>query len=247
MFFCIISLFVPLFLCQGIADAAEPGLIAYWPLDGDAEDATGGGNDGAITGGVQWVEGVQGQAAQFDNGSIDCGNDASLQVSPMSCMFWMKPLRDLAHDDVRINLVYHAKGPMFAYNNFNNQKGLDPPPGIVKVWVDTVGNIAKAEVFTKRTEWEAEVWYHLACTYDEKELVVYVDGVEAGRSPADGAIAARTSNFAIGSNVFPGGVDEVKLYDRALTAGEVVSFGGLAVEPADKLTSAWGDIKAEQE
>ncbi len=108
-FVCIISLTVSLFFCLSIANAAEPGLVAYWPLDGDAKDATGGGNDGVISGGVQWVEGVVGQAAQFDNGSIDCGNDASLQVSPMSCMFWMKPSQDLKHDDAAMIFVYHGK------------------------------------------------------------------------------------------------------------------------------------------
>ena len=53
----------PLYLNS--TDAAEKGLVVYWPLDGDAKDASGNGHDGVIQG-AKWVDGVEGKAAEFD-------------------------------------------------------------------------------------------------------------------------------------------------------------------------------------
>ncbi len=47
---------------------------------------------------------------------------------------------------------------------------------------------------------------------------------------------------------FPGVIDEVRIYDRSLTADEVIqNFGskvGLGVEPTDKLPIMWGKLKS---
>ena len=65
-----------------------------------------------------WVEGIFGEALEFDGatGWVDAGNAPGLAPSPMSCMFWMKPSKELGLDDPRANIVYYALGPMFAFN-----------------------------------------------------------------------------------------------------------------------------------
>ena len=42
-----------------------PSLVGFWPLDGDATDATGNGLDGAVSN-AQWVTGTYGLAISFD-------------------------------------------------------------------------------------------------------------------------------------------------------------------------------------
>ena len=237
---------VAAFICFGIASAAELGLVAHWPLDGDAKDITGNGNDGTVTGAVNWVEGFSRKAAEFTGGSIDCGNKEILAPSPMSCMFWMKPLKDYGPDDVRMNVVYYACGPMFALNpnHWDADLHAKRPLGSIMAWIcGPEPEVGTAAWTKKHTKWTAGTWYHLAMVYDEKSLVIYVDGEEEDRAVAAGPIKPRKNNFLIGSKEYTGVVDEVKLYDRALAASEVRGFV-TALEPQDSLTSTWGDIKS---
>jgi hypothetical protein len=55
------------FTFSGIAFAdINDGLLAYYPLDANANDASGNRNHGLENGGVSYVTGVIGQAASFD-------------------------------------------------------------------------------------------------------------------------------------------------------------------------------------
>ena len=85
----------------------------------------------------------------------------------------MRPGHDLGPKDPRFNIVCHAKGPMFSFNKKPGKGEPTGPKNTIRCWVDTIGKISKGTLFTKRNEWKAGVWYHLACTYDEKELVLY--------------------------------------------------------------------------
>ena len=79
-------------LCSDVTGATKEGLIAHWPLDGDAKDASRNGHDGVIQG-AKWVDGHTGKAAEFDGdkGWMNGSRKKTLEVSPMSCMFWMRP------------------------------------------------------------------------------------------------------------------------------------------------------------
>ena len=242
----IVLLAVSLALSFSVANLAEAGLVAYWPLDGNTDDVTGNGNDGILNGEAQWVEGVIGEALEFDGatGWIDAGNDPSLAPSPMSSTFWLKPSKDLDLTDPRANIVYYGLGPMFSFNKTPVADEPLGPPNTIRVWIDTLGDIPKGTLFTKQDTWIAGEWYHLACTYDESEFALYEDGVETGRVEATGAIGERKGVFRIGQ-MFPGTIDEVKLYDEALTAADVASeFGaGTSVEAQGKLTTTWAALK----
>ena len=242
----IVLLAVSLALSFSVANLAEAGLVAYWPLDGNTDDVTGNGNDGILNGETQWVEGVIGEALEFDGatGWIDAGNDPSLAPSPMSSTFWLKPSKDLDLTDPRANIVYFGLGPMFSFNKTPVADEPLGPPNTIRVWIDTLGDIPKGTLFTKQDTWIAGEWYHLACTYDESEFALYEDGVETGRVEATGAIGERKGVFRIG-HMFPGTIDEVKLYDEALTAADVASeFGaGTSVEAQGKLTTTWAALK----
>src|SRR6202023_2095995 len=73
----------------------------------------------------------------------------------------------------------------------------------------------------------ADVWQHVAATYDGSTMTIYVNGVSVGTPvSATGTINAVTNDLLIGKNIvngesFPGLVDEVELFDRALTQSEV--------------------------
>jgi hypothetical protein len=69
-------------------------------------------------------------------------------------------------------------------------------------------------------------WSHLAATYDGAILRLYVNGVEMGSQAVSGAIVASTLPLQIGGNAvwgeyFTGLIDEVRVYNRALSMSEI--------------------------
>jgi hypothetical protein len=69
-------------------------------------------------------------------------------------------------------------------------------------------------------------WSHLALTYDGGKLHLYVDGAQVSSRAATGAIRRTTDPLWIGGNhpygeYFEGVIDEVRIYDRALSRSAV--------------------------
>jgi hydrogenase maturation factor HypE len=79
-------------------------------------------------------------------------------------------------------------------------------------------------------------WTHLAATYDGATLRLYVNGTQVAAKALTGSLAAGTQPLRIGGNGvwgewFAGQLDEIRVYDRALTAAEVTSDMGRPVVP----------------
>ena len=72
-------------------------------------------------------------------------------------------------------------------------------------------------------------WSHLALTYDGRTIRRYVDGRPAGTRAYSGTLGGG-STLRIGDG-FRGRLDELRLYDRALTAAELRADMGNAVKP----------------
>jgi len=72
------------------------------------------------------------------------------------------------------------------------------------------------------------IWTHLAFSYDGATLRLYINGVQVGTQALTGPIAASTGSLRIGGNAvwgeyFKGLIDEVRIYNRALSAGEILA------------------------
>ena len=68
-------------------------------------------------------------------------------------------------------------------------------------------------------------WTHLAATYDGATLRLFVNGSQVGSRAISGAIRASTNPLRIGGNdweeYFSGRIDEVRIYNRALSQAEI--------------------------
>jgi hypothetical protein len=70
-------------------------------------------------------------------------------------------------------------------------------------------------------------WHHVAGTYDGSELKTYVDGILGVTVAHVGLIDVQTHNLTIGNNsqesgrFYDGAIDEVNIYDRALSKAEI--------------------------
>ena len=69
-------------------------------------------------------------------------------------------------------------------------------------------------------------WTHLAATYDGSTQRLYVDGNEVAKQPLSGSIQTSDQPLYLGGNpildeFFRGRIDEVRIYNRALSADEI--------------------------
>ena len=86
-------------------------------------------------------------------------------------------------------------------------------------------------------------WSHLATTYDGSTLRLYVNGAQVSSKPVTGAIVNGSGPLHVGGNAvwaewFSGQIDDLRVYNRALTAGELQTdmntpVGGTPPPPAD--------------
>jgi chitodextrinase len=98
----------------------------------------------------------------------------------------------------------------------------------------------------------ANTWAHLAATYDRATMRLYVNGVQVASRAQTGAIATSTNPLQIGGDsiygqYFAGRIDEVRIYNRALSAAEIQSDMNTALNAASPDTqppSAPGNLVA---
>ncbi|MFZ2149517.1 MAG: PA14 domain-containing protein, partial [Sedimentisphaerales bacterium] len=234
-------------LVLGLAAAtAVAELVAYYPLDEGsgtiAADASGNGYDGEIQGTPNWVNSKSGfgKALYFDGqnpatGWVNCGTwDTSENTGQLTIALWLR--WDGAVADVWQGIMGKrdewAEGQVVWYLEVNmesQQVGI----GRYGVYPDCGGRILP----------EGE-WAHVAAAFDGTTMVFYINGEETGRGnfslgeKTDATIEIGCDNQS-GWNSFHGAIDEVRIYNNALTPEQIqtVMIGQMPIaykpKPAD--------------
>jgi hypothetical protein len=71
-------------------------------------------------------------------------------------------------------------------------------------------------------------WFHVTMVHDGVDNIIYLDGQEVNRVPAPGTLNSTARPLGIGSNpiegmqYFTGALDDVKIYNKALTSAEIL-------------------------
>jgi glucose/arabinose dehydrogenase/PKD repeat protein len=202
------------------ANAASGLVAAYGFNQGSGTavtDSSGSGNSGT-TSGTTWATGGKfGSALSFNgsNASVTVPDSASLDLSAgMTLEAWVNPT---VIGGAWRTVVFKQTGGGMVYALYaNNDAGR--PIGQVNI-LGEQNAIGTAQV-------PLNTWTHLATTYDGATLRLYVNGTQVASKPQTGNIPASTGALRIGGNsiwgeYFAGLIDEVRVYSRALTAGEI--------------------------
>ncbi len=217
--------------CPGIEGSLGDGLVAYYPLDGNANDASGTGHDGELgaKGGAplpQVCSGTCAEAYSFMDGGRDTGN--WINVPSLQPTYFARYTVSASFKLNSLNrpsiLIYKGRSGGDVATNFKIAVSLD---GFV-VGEHEISGSDSVCVYSS-TSIELGHWYHVALTYDGAALRLYLDASETTISnPGDPADITRWA-VDIGSNgehdgFFDGSIDEVRIYERALSPCEIESL-----------------------
>jgi len=210
-------------LASGIGiSAPTSGLVAYWNFDevsgGTAGDSIGG-NTGILVNGPAWTTGKIGNALDFDgvDDYVNVGTNSALNITgDVTVSAWVKHDTSLGADVVvgklgNSLLPYSIRIDGNDYVNFDQMNGTAPQ-----------------STLTSNGKVPLGIWTHVAVVRSGGTRSIYINGtLDKGPTAYTKAGGASTVPFVIGnistigSDYFDGAIDDVRVYNRALSSFEV--------------------------
>ena len=211
------------------------GPIAVYSFNegtGTRVNDSAGNHDGTITG-ADWVEGKFGRALDFESGDRDIVEIPDSHDFDLSDAFtlqaWVRP----ETNGVWRFVIGKETSSFYSYSLY---AGADTnvPAGYV---ADRALSYSKVN---GASELPLENWSHLTLTSDSKDLRLYVGGTLVDTAVAKSAQSS-DSPLRIGGNqvnkYFDGAIDEVRIYNRALSAAEIDPTQTTIISPRPSYTS----------
>jgi hypothetical protein len=211
------------------------GLVAYYPFNGNANDMSGNGNDGVVNGATLLADrfGKQSSAMNFtgiDN-YIDCGSMPNLNNSNISLCGWIYTAPRTTSYEASVivtNIGNYSTGYGFQVDLNNDLTGLrfhyrtTPSSG---------NSIIANKAYTDSWKFFCAVTNH---TGTQNICLLFIDGkLVSTQSFSESINYTNINHFLIGNNIdgfrgleryFKGSIDDIRLYNRALTESEIVAL-----------------------
>lgn len=200
-------------------------MVAHYAFENNTEDSSGNGLHGTIVGNPIFVEGPAsfGTAMDFDGVGdyIDCGSDPAFDIADeIAVAAWANiisiPTQWVAivskgENAWRISNVGSSNAFHFGINIWSS------------AYPSVNGNTAVG----------TDEWHHVCGTYDGSSINIYLDGaIDGTLTNATTGIGTSTTNLFIGENpeetgrYWDGLIDEVTIYNRALSRAEILYLMG---------------------
>jgi Concanavalin A-like lectin/glucanases superfamily len=197
------------------------GLVGYWSFNEGggttATDFSGNENTGTLTGGPAWTSGKFGRALSFDgSNNIAISTPHGLNITSVTQSAWV-------YFPVSVTAGWQT---IVEYGRYGlNHYGL---------WKSNNANAFHCNVNETTIDFTTiivpKTWYHVACTFDQisGNIYIYLNGIQEG-TIGNASLSSNSSPMTIGSNndpdeFFPGKIDEVRIYSRALSATEIAKL-----------------------
>jgi chitodextrinase len=205
----------------GATSPVPPGLVGAWGFSEGAgsttADASGGGNVATITGATWTNQGRFGNALSFNGAGnvLRVASSASLNLtSGMTLSAWIRPTAS----QTGWRTIVQRQADAYFLTAGSDAGTLRPAGG------GTIGG--GVSYVTGPTANPLNTWTHVAVSYDGANLRIFINGAQVATRVSGGSIQTVANPLWIGGNTpygeyFQGLIDEVRVYNRALTAGEI--------------------------
>ena len=235
-----------LYLCiastHAKAQSLDEGMLAYWPFDGSMIDASGNGNN-TIPHGGRYATGLVGEAYEIygnpgANSWVEIPNVIN-GLDMFSISLWVNE-QSQPHPHGEAYISFGASGIGYTLVQISHYY----PNSDDAILGLNVGYDAAAVVRPFRPEWVG-VWQHYVLTYDgiEGRVKGYMNGTLLGEANYSGAIYPTNGYAGLGKHWWNSSstrlnalFDEVRIYDRELTASEVMELDLHVHEPPTEPT-----------
>jgi hypothetical protein len=207
------------------------GLVAYWNLDENsgsvANDLSGNNHTGTVSG-AQWAPGMYNSGLDFGGGTdhVDVGNidvvAGGTGNDGLTLAFWFQA-NSFGVSDARLISKSTSANEQDHYwmvstisDNGTKLRMRLKAGGTTTTLIAGSGNLTAGE------------WYHAVATYDGSNMRLYLEKQEVGSVAKTGTIDVSSSvSVWLGNNPgtsnqgFDGLMDDIRIYDRALTPAEI--------------------------
>jgi hypothetical protein len=192
------------------------GLVAWWPAEGNMGDRLGN-HPGAFAMGVLFTNGEVGQAFYFNGSGYVCIPDSPSWQSltnRLTIEAWIKV--DQFTSSPNWNGIVTKGNSSWRLTRYGSTS---------TVGFSTTG-LSNTDLAGSKNINDGQ-WHHVAAVYDGTNKYIYIDGTLDAMAPATGTIAQNSYPVCIGENAevpghrWNGWVDELSLYNRALSSVEI--------------------------
>ncbi|MBP6825269.1 MAG: hypothetical protein KA165_01810 [Saprospiraceae bacterium] len=211
-------------------NTGEPGMVAHYPFDGNANDATPYANHGVIGGNpvfeVPNHPNGGGQNIKFDGNqdSVLVPNAVQLISDYTTISFW-----------IRVDGVQPPAGGedyVIDFGHWDQRWKISLPEHLKIVWTTNSNNAQFPNFISDMDSGDGNemvmgFWWYVTMVHDGTNDIVYVNGQQTKIKPTDGKLNSTARPLCFGSNPIEGGqyfigaLDNVKIYNKALTANEI--------------------------
>ena len=203
-----------------VTSSLESHLVASFDFEEDLNNSKGGTatalakNLKAYSGEVEYADGHSGKAVRLGNYGLEL-NTKNIGTD-YTVSFWMKNEAQLVENQVLALLGYHAPENWIALSG--NRVG-----SVVKFW----GNGGAFHTHTTLSTLTLPVmeWHQITVTGTDGEVSLYRDGVLVSETTSNNPLSGENADVYLGVNnwdaLFVGLVDEVRVYNLAMTQEEV--------------------------
>ncbi|KPA12770.1 secreted protein containing LamG-like jellyroll fold [Candidatus Magnetomorum sp. HK-1] len=217
----LIALFSSLFISTSLADYNN-GLVAYFPFVGTTSDGSGNGNELTSNGPTLCNDrfGNPQNAYNFDgiNDHMTISTSKSLEPNVISLVAWVKPIGFSGWSTV----IMKSNGGWTQGYGLAHYTGSNDIHFFINNYSSV--NVSASIPVLK--------WSHIAGVYDGKSIKLYINGEMIDSKSYNGEINYSSAPVTIGMGsggngtryLWKGGIDDIRIYNRAISASEIKSI-----------------------
>jgi len=206
------------------------GLVAWYKLDGNAQDSSGNGNNGTPNGSPTYVADRLGEpncaldfASRWDNVLVQ--DSPSLKLGThLTLAAWIRPKS--LHIARIVNKWEGQPGGVGGAYNLGTDRGNE-------IWFELADGAGGHEAVIARVDPSEflNTWHHIAGVYDGSRMRLFIDGVDVASKNYSATPNRADIPLYIGTGdgeayTFNGIIDDVRIYDRTLDDAEIRALAG---------------------